>query len=152
MVKGLTGFSAAADRNACVMVESVVHGGAIHLEVRDTADDGARAPIARVDVRLASGGRAPDWIKVDPRGLAIIERGADMDELHLVVRVTRTDGRTSSTPILVQGQTGEVELDRHSAHAAHNAERGHAAPLDATLQTPSAAIQSEAARLASFFQ
>ena len=142
-VKGLTGFSAAADRDACVMVESVVRGGAIYLEVRDIAAEGSRAPISQVSVRDASG-RTPAWIKVDPRGLAIIERGADMDELHLIVRVTRADGRTSTTPIVVQGATGEVELDRHRS--------GPARPLAQTLVTPGAARQHAAARLTSSFE
>ena len=144
LVKGLTGFSAAADQNACVMVESVVRGGAIYLEVRDIATDG-RAEIRSVDVRMAGGGAAPDWIRVDPRGLAIIERAANMDELHLIVRVTRADGRTTSTPMLLQGATGEVELDRQNY-------RPRAAPLDATLQTPSAAADADAARLSSTFE
>ena len=48
--------------------------------------------------------------------------------------------RAGMKPIVVQGQTGEVELDRHPA------QRGH------PLQPPSPAIQSEASRLASHFQ
>ena len=146
LVKGLTGFSAAADKNACIMVDSVVRGGAIYLEVRDTATEGQRAPIRSVDVRLAHGGRAPEWLKVDHRGLAIVERGADMDELHLIVRVTRTDGRTDSIPIVVQGETGEVELDRQTTR--HTT----AAKLDATLNSPRTATAHHAARLASHFE
>ena len=146
LVKGLTGFSAAADQDAGIMMESVVRGGAIYLEVRDIAADGERAPIRTIDVRLATGGRVPDWIRVDPRGLAIIERAADSDELHLIVRVTRTDGRTSATPILIQGATGEIELDRSAARART------AAPLDATLASSRTAAADAAARLASHFE
>ena len=144
MVEGLTGFSAAADRDAGIMVESVVRGGAIYVEVRDTAENGSPA-IRSVDVRLANG-LAADFIHVDQRGLAIIERGADMDELHLVVRVTRENGRTTSTPIVIQGQTGVIELDRPSPA------RHRAVPLDATLHTPGAAASAAAARLSSTFE
>ncbi|WP_380783642.1 Ig-like domain-containing protein [Sphingomonas sp. R86520] len=144
MVQGLTGFSATADQNACIMVESVVRGGAIYVEVRDIAE-GEHAEIRAVDVRLANG-HAADFIHVDKRGLAIIERGADMDELHLIVRVTRENGRTTSTPIVIQGQTGEIELDRPAPV------RHRAAPLDATLHTPGAAASAAAARLSSTFE
>ncbi|MES2753917.1 MAG: Ig-like domain-containing protein [Pseudomonadota bacterium] len=142
-VKGLTGFSAAADRDAGIMVESVVRGGAIYLEVRDIATDG-RAEIRNVQILTATGGPAPEWISVDTRGLAIIERAADMDELHLIVRVTRENGRTTSTPIVVQGATGEIELDRPTL--------GQAQPLDRTLQTPRAAQHAAAERLARNFR
>ena len=148
LVHGASGFSAAADGHACIMVESVVRGGAIYLEVRDTAPDGAAA-IRSVDVRPAQG-PAPDWIRVDHRGLAIIERGADMDELHLIVRVTREDGHVSTTPIVVQGATGEVELDRPTPLTHANASR--AAPLDATLVTRHAAARHHAARIDRIFQ
>jgi hypothetical protein len=142
LVKGASGFSAAADAGAGIMVESVVRGGAIYVEVRDTAGDGA-ASIRAVDVRPARG-PMPAWIRVDHRGLAIIERAADRDELHLIVRVTRANGRTSTTPIVVQGATGEVELDRLP--------QTRAAPLDATLATRHAAAHAQAAQIDRIFQ
>lgn len=144
LVKGLSGFSAAADGRACVMVESVVRGAAIYLEVRDTATDG-RAPIRSVDVTPATGERRPEWLRVDHRGLAIVERGADMDELHLIVRVTREDGRVTTTRIVVQGATGEVELERPPGRGSH-------APLHATIQTPAETRAAAAARLAASFE
>ncbi len=147
LVKGATGFSAAADHHACIMVDSVVRGGALYIEVRDTAPDGAAA-IRSVDVRPARGPMR-DWIKVDPRGLAIVERAADADELHLVVRVTRADGRTSTTPIVVQGATGEIELDRTAPAKPHH---HRAAPLDATLATRHAVARAAALRLDRHFK
>ena len=144
-VAGRTGFSAAADRHANVMFESSLHGGAIYLEVRDTAAHGPA--IRSVDVRPARGGHA-DWIHVDRRGLAIIERGADMDELHLVVRVTRADGHVTATPIVIQGATGEIELDRHGDRPATHAAR----PLNATLSTPAATRRADADRLSGLFE
>ena len=144
----LSGFSAAADQNACVMVESVVRGGAIYLEVRDIAADG-RSPIRSVEVIPASGGARPEWLKVDPRGLAIIERGADMDELHLKVRVVREDGRVTVTPIVVQGATGEIELDRVHHRTGPPLP---SAPLHATVQTPEQTAAAEAARIQQSFQ
>ena len=144
LVKGMSGFSAAADGHACVMVESVVRGGAIYLEVRDIATDG-RAAIRSVDVTSATGERSPEWLRVDHRGLAIVEAGADMDELHLIVRVTREDGRTTTTRIVVQGATGEVELDRPPGRGSH-------APLHATIQTPAENRAAAAARLAASFE
>ena len=147
LVKGLTGFSAASDTGACIMIDSVVRGGAIYLEVRDTAGEGA-SPIRSVDIRPADGTVA-DWVHVDRRGLAIIERGADMDELHLIVRVTRANGHTSATPIVVQGATGEVELDR-TVHAPPDHHR--AAPLNATLSTHHAAARAHAARIDHIFK
>ena len=147
LVKGLTGFSAASDTGACIMVESVLRGGAIYVEVRDTAGEGA-SPIRSVDIRQANGAAA-DWIHVDPRGLAIIEPGADMDELHLIVRVIRANGHGSATPIVVQRATGEVEIDRvvHPRPAHHRA-----APLDATLSTHHAAARADAARIDHLFK
>ncbi|WP_298686082.1 Ig-like domain-containing protein, partial [uncultured Sphingomonas sp.] len=153
-----TGFSAAADQHCGVMVETLVQGGAIYLDVRDTAPD-RQAAIRRVDVTLAGGG-TPDWIAVDPRGFAIIEAGAASDEIHLVVTVTRTDGTRSSTPIVVQRATGEIELDRHGTpkpSAARVPPAGHhppgrAAPLDATLHTPHAAAHAAAQKLSTIFQ
>ena len=149
-VHGRTGFSAAADQGAGIMVESTVQGGAIYVEVRDTATSGS--PVHTVDIRSASGGPV-GWIKVDPRGLAIIERGADMDELHLIVRVTRENGRVTETPIVIQGETGEIELDRHAPRSAdHPSHRQAARLLDATLSTPHAAHRAHAQRLTDLFK
>ena len=109
-----------------------------------------RAAIRSVDIRMANGAKLPDWIKADRKGAAIIERGADMDELHLVVRVTRADGRTTSTPILIQGSTGEIELDRKHTASPHAA--AEKPPLDAALQPPNAVIHAEAMRLSASFR
>jgi hypothetical protein len=128
------------------MFESVVRAGAIYVEVRDIGGDG-RAPFRSVAVEMAGGGKPPEWIRVDPHGLLIVERAADQDEIHLTVRVTRTDGRISATPVMIQGATGEIELDRPDALA----DRARPAPLDTMLHSPRAAADRAAARLAATF-
>ena len=160
--KPLTGFSRAAGGDGEVMFDSVVRGGAIYLNVQDTATDG-RAPISSFAVHPTGGGALPAWIRVDPRGLAIIERPADVDELHLTLDVTRRDGRTVRTPVVIQGASGEIELARSPGRDAdtpappprgqHHRERARqAAPLDHTLSTLQARRRHEADALAKNFR
>ena len=86
---------------------------------------------------------------MDHHGLAIIEPPANVDELHMTLEVTRQDGRIVRTPVVIQGATGEIELDTRQAAASmptaeaspHRAAPHHrdhegrhrAAPLDRTL-------------------
>jgi hypothetical protein len=145
--KPRTGFSSAGVQGANVMMQTLVEGGAIYLDVRDTAPDKA-SEIRSIDVRLANGETA-DWIHVDASGAAIIEPAADLDELHLVVTVTRRDGTHSRTPIVIQRATGEIEIDRQQhPHAGKTAAR----PLHATLQTPHAQAHAAAAHLHHIFK
>jgi large repetitive protein len=145
-VEGLTGFSVRpqgiADKQ--VMIESVVRDRVIYMEVRDigTGDD---PMIVEHQLRMRGGGPLPDWIHFDKRGLAIIERPADMDEIHLIVRSIRSDGKVIETPVVIQGATGEIQLDKPLKSAV-------ATTLDRTMQLAQGAAQSEADRLAASFR
>jgi large repetitive protein len=111
-VKGLTGFSVRqlSTDNDQVMIESVVRDRAIYMEMRDIGADGDPRIIEH-QIRMRDGSALPEWIHFDKRGLAIIERPADMDEVHLIVRSIRADGKVIETPVVVQGATGEIQLD-----------------------------------------
>ena len=144
-VEGMTGFSVRPQglTEKQVMIESVVRDRVIYMEVRDvgTGDD---PMIIEHQLRMRDGKPLPDWIHFDKRGLAIIERPADVDEIHLIVRSIRSDGKVIETPVVIQGATGEIQLDKPLKSAV-------AAPLDHTVQLAHAAAQREAERLATSF-
>ncbi len=149
LVRGFSGFSV-GDEAAGIMVESVVRGNAIYIEVRDIAAD--RAGIASITIRSAGGPDVSDRLHSDPRGFAIIERDADMGELHLVIEVERTDGTRTRTPVVIQGSSGEIELGRPTEGAGlHLGAREDAKPLDATIVTPRASARVEASALQKAF-
>jgi hypothetical protein len=112
-VKGLTGFSVRqlGTENDQVMIESVVRDRAIYMEMRDIGAD-SDPRIVEHQIRMRDGSALPEWIHFDKRGLAIIERPADMDEVHLIVRSIRADGKVIETPVVIQGATGEIQLDK----------------------------------------
>jgi large repetitive protein len=144
-VEGLTGFSVRPQglTDKQVMIESVVRDRVIYMEVRDvgTGDD---PMIVEHQIRMRGGGPLPDWIHFDKRGLAIIERPADVDEIHLIVRSIRSDGKVIETPVVIQGATGEIQLDKPLKSAA-------ATTLDRTVQLAQGAAQNEADKLAAAF-
>ena len=144
-VEGLTGFSVRplglADKQ--VMIESVVRDRVIYMEVRDlgTGDD---PMIVEHQIRMRDGKPLPGWIHFDKRGLAIIERPADVDEIHLIVRSIRSDGKVIETPVVIQGATGEIQLDKPLKTSA-------ATTLDRTVQLAHGAALIEADRIAAAF-
>jgi hypothetical protein len=84
---------------------------------------------------------------MDPRGLAIIERPVDAEEIHLIVRAIRADGQVVEIPVKVQGATGEIQLDE----ALPGKKISAAEPLSQKLAAASAAVTNEAAQLAAAF-
>ncbi len=112
ILKSLTGFSVRqlSTNNEQVMIDSVVRDRVIYMEVRDI---GAEAEPRIIEYRLRGrGGEAlPEWIHMDQRGLAIIERPVDAEVIRLIVVAVRADGKVIEIPILVQGATGEIQLD-----------------------------------------
>jgi large repetitive protein len=148
MVKSLTGFSVRqlSTGHDQVMIESVVRDRVIYMEVRDIGKD-ADPRIVEYQLRTRDGSALPDWIRMDNRGLAIIERPVDAEEIHLIVRAIRADGKIYDIPVVVQGATGEIQLDAPLAGKKISA----AEPLSRTLAAASAAATDEAARLAAAF-
>jgi large repetitive protein len=144
-VEGMTGFSVRPQglTDKQVMIESVVRDRVIYMEIRDVGT-GNDPMIVEHQLRMRDGKPLPDWIHFDKRGLAIIERPADVDEIHLIVRSIRSDGKVIETPVVIQGATGEIQLDKPLKSAA-------AAPLDRTVQLAHGAAQREAERLATSF-
>jgi large repetitive protein len=145
-VQGLTGFSVRPQglTDKQVMIESVVRDRVIYMEVRDIGT-GNDPMIVENQLRMRGGGPLPDWIHFDKRGLAIIERPADVDEIHLIVRSIRSDGKVIETPVVIQGATGEIQLDKAL-------KTGRAETLDRTVQLAHGAARTEADKLAASFQ
>ena len=144
-VEGLTGFSVRpqglADKQ--VMIESVVRDRVIYMEVRDLGA-GDDPMIVEHQIRMRDGKPLPGWIHFDKRGLAIIERPADVDEIHLIVRSIRSDGKVIETPVVIQGATGEIQLDKPLKTSA-------ATTLDRTVELAHGAVQRETNSLAAAF-
>ncbi|MBV7265915.1 Ig-like domain-containing protein [Erythrobacter ani] len=110
--QSLTGFSlrqldAGNDR---VMIDSIVRARVVYIEMRDIGES-ASSPIAEFQLLTRDGSPLPDWIRIDPRGLAIIERPVDFEELRLIVRAITEDIETIDIPIRIQGATGEIQAD-----------------------------------------
>ena len=145
-VQGLTGFSVRPQglTDKQVMIESVVRDRVIYMEVRDVGT-GNDPMIVENQLRMRGGGPLPDWIHFDKRGLAIIERPVDVEEIHLIVRSIRSDSKVIETPVVIQGATGEIQLDKPP-------KTGRAETLDRTVQLAHGAAQSEADKLAAAFQ
>jgi large repetitive protein len=145
-VQGLTGFSVRPQglTDKQVMIESVVRDRVIYMEVRDIGT-GNDPMIVENQLRMRGGGPLPEWIHFDKRGLAIIERPADVDEIHLVVRSIRSDGKVIETPVVIQGATGEIQLDKPL-------KTGRAETLDRTVQFAQGAARTEADKLVASFQ
>jgi hypothetical protein len=112
ILKSLTGFSVRQIHtgNDQIMIESVVRDRVVYMEVRDIGKDGDPR-IVEYQLRTRNGGALPEWITMDKRGLAIMERPVDAETLHLIVRAIRADGKVFDIPVLVQGATGEIQLD-----------------------------------------
>jgi hypothetical protein len=144
-VEGLTGFSVQASSHGQVMIESVVRGPVIYVEIRDT---GGGSPIVRNELRTRDGSPVPAWIQFDARGLAIIEAPAGVDTIRLIVRSTCEDGSVIETPVIIQSATGEIQID---ALAGEARQVGQAPTLDQAIALAEASVTNEAARLAAAF-
>jgi large repetitive protein len=147
-VQSLTGFSVRqlSTGHDQVMIESVVRDRVIYMEVRDIGKD-SDPRIVEYQLRTRDGKALPDWIRMDARGLAIIERPVDADTIQLIVRAIRADGKVFEIPVVVQGATGEIQLDE----AVPAKKISAADPLGKTLAAASSAATQEAARLAAAF-
>ncbi len=148
MVKTLTGFSVrqldtGSDQ---IMIDSVVRDRVIYMEIKDIGKD-SDPRIVEYQLRSRDGSPLPDWIRMDSRGLAIMERPVDAQEIRLIVRAIRADGQVIEIPVVVQGATGEIQLDEKLADKKISA----AEPLSQKLAAASAAATNEAARLAAAF-
>jgi large repetitive protein len=148
MVKTLTGFSVRQldTGNDQIMIDSVVRDRVIYMEIKDIGKD-SDPRIVEYQLRSRNGAPLPDWIRMDSRGLAIIERPVDAQEIRLIVRAIRADGQVIEIPVVVQGATGEIQLDEALAGKKISA----AEPLSQKLAAASAAATNEAARLAAAF-
>jgi VCBS repeat-containing protein len=116
ILKSLTGFSVRqlSTGHDQVMIESIVRDRVIYMEVRDIGAD-SDPRMVEYQLRSRDGKPLPEWVRMDARGLAIIERPVDAETLHLIVRAIRADGKVFEVPILIQGATGEIQLDEKLA-------------------------------------
>ncbi len=146
--QSLTGFSVRqlSTGHDQLMVESVVRDRVIYMEIRDIGAD-ADPRIVEYQLRTRDGSPLPEWITMDKRGLAIIERPVDADEIQLVVKAIRADGKVFEIPVVVQGATGEIQLDTPLPSAKISA----ADTLSKTLAAATAAANDETATLAAAF-
>jgi large repetitive protein len=149
ILKSLTGFSVRqlSTGNDQVMIESVVRDRVIYMEIRDIGKD-SDPRMFEYQLRSRDGKPLPDWIHMDARGLAIIERPADAETIHLIVRAIRADGQVIEIPVLVQGATGEIQLDEKIGAAKISG----AAPLKETMALAQASVADETAQLLAAFK
>jgi CshA-type fibril repeat protein len=114
IVKALTGFSARQldTGHEQLMIESVMRDRNLYVNMYELAEGDGKPGIVQYRLRTPNGEPLPEWISFDPQGTAIIEIPAGIDALHLIVEAVRADGSTLSVPVVIQGGTGEIELDR----------------------------------------
>ena len=112
VLRTLTGFSVRSldAQDAGLMIESVARGNVLYVEMRDVGEE-SDPRFVRFELIGSDGEPLPDWIRMDERGLAIIERYAGLDEIHVVVVGHREDGSEVRVPVVIQGETGEIQLD-----------------------------------------
>ncbi len=150
IVNSLTGFSVRqlSTGNDQIMIESVSRDRVIYMEVRDIGADSAPRMV-EYQMRTRDGSPLPDWIRMDRRGLAIIERPVDAQELHLIVKAVRADGKVFEIPIVIQGATGEIQLDENPV--INKSIPTAALPLGETMARAANAAADEADKLAAAF-
>jgi large repetitive protein len=148
IVKSLTGFSVRQLNTGSdqVMIESVVRDRVVYVEIRDIGKD-SDPRIVEYQLRMRGGGALPDWIRMDNRGLAIIERPVDAQEIRVIIRAIRADGQVIEIPVIVQGATGEIQLDTALTKTLSTAET-----LSKNMALAANAVTDEAARLAAAFE
>jgi large repetitive protein len=148
VAQSLTGFSVRqlSTGHDQLMIESVVRDRVIYMEIRDIGGD-TDPRIIEYQLRTRDGSPLPEWIRMDKRGLAIIERPVDAEEVHFVVKAIRADGQVFQIPVVVQGETGEIQLDTPLPSARISA----ADTLSKTLAAAAAVANDETAMLAAAF-
>ncbi len=146
IVRSLTGFSVREidTGNAQVMINVVVRDRVIWMDVQEVEGTG-QPPIIAFRLRTHDGSPLPEWIRMDERGLGILEVPAGTEALRLVVQAVRADGSVLEIPIVVQGATAEIQLDRQSNAVAS------AQPLSAQLAANAGATDDETSRLMAAF-
>jgi CshA-type fibril repeat protein len=150
LVEGLTGFSVRqlSTGSDQVMIESVVRDRVIYMEVRDIGAD-SDPRIVEYQLRTRDGSPLPGWIRMDARGLAIIERPVDAETVRLIVRAIRADGQVIEIPVIVQGATGEIQIDEELKLSQN---MNGAAPLGSAMAMADASVADETAQLLAAFQ
>ncbi|WP_108811397.1 Ig-like domain-containing protein [Sphingorhabdus sp. Alg231-15] len=149
LVEGLTGFSVRqlSTGSDQVMIESVVRDRVIYMEVRDIGAD-SDPRIVEYQLRARDGSPLPGWIRMDARGLAIIERPVDAETVRLIVRAIRADGQVVEIPVIVQGATGEIQIDEKRTLSQN---MNGAAPLGSAMAMADASVADETAQLLAAF-
>jgi hypothetical protein len=150
IAESLTGFSVRelTAANGQIMIESVVRDRVVYMEVRDIGKD-SDPRVTEYQLRMRDGSALPEWIKMDARGLAIIERPADAEEIRLIVRAIRADGQVIEVPVLVQGATGEIQLDEKAGKTPDRVSQ--LLPFGAALAQVEALASTESTRIANAF-
>lgn len=148
-IETLTGFSVRqlSGGDGQIMIESVARDNVLYVEMRDIGGADA-SPIVEYQLLMQGGRPLPDWIRMDARGLAIIERPLDADEIRLVVRGLRADGTIVEMPVVVQGQTGEIQIDAKHVSGQQISE---AMPLGRMIASQQTAAGDETERLRAAF-
>jgi len=150
LVEGLTGFSVRqlSTGSDQVMIESVVRDRVIYMEVRDIGAE-SDPRMVEYQLRTRDGSPLPSWIRMDARGLAIIERPVDADTIRLIVRAIRADGQVTEIPVIVQGATGEIQIDEKLKLSQN---MNGAAPLGSAMAMADASAADETAQLLAAFK
>ncbi len=150
LVEGLTGFSVRqlSTGSDQVMIESVVRDRVIYIEVRDIGAE-SDPRMVEYQLRTRDGSPLPSWIRMDARGLAIIERPVDAETVRLIVRAIRADGQVTEIPVIVQGATGEIQIDEKTKLSQNIS---GAAPLGSAMAMADASAADETAQLLAAFK
>ncbi|GAA0477594.1 hypothetical protein GCM10009096_19360 [Parasphingorhabdus litoris] len=150
LVEGLTGFSVRqlSTGSDQVMIESVVRDRVIYMEVRDIGAE-SDPRITEYQLRTRDGSPLPGWIRMDARGLAIIERPVDAETVRLIVRAIRADGQVIEIPVVIQGATGEIQIDEKLKLSQN---MNGAAPLGSVMAMADASAADETAQLLAAFK
>ena len=58
---------------------------------------------------MADGRPVPEWISVDPQGLILVERPADIEEHNLRITALLDDGSSITRAVEIQAISGEIQ-------------------------------------------
>ncbi|WP_432199573.1 Ig-like domain-containing protein [Erythrobacter sp. W53] len=145
--ESLTGFSVRqlSTGNDLFMIESIVRDRVVYVEMRDIGPESAPR-VTEFQLVTRDGSPLPDWIRMDARGLAIIERPVDAETIRLIVRAVLANGETVETAVVIQGATGEIQLD-----TGDNSQAARADKLGALMAQAQAEKDTEASDLLAAF-